>query len=420
MGFLNSDKLIVGYDLGNKNSQISYAVSETGEVETLSMVAGAQSFNIPTVLCKRSGVNQWFCGREAVRYAQEHEGILVENLLDLALDGEPVIIEGESFEPVALLALFFKRSLGNLSQVGAADKIAALMITCPTMDRKMKEVLSQVIVGLHMKPDRVFFQSHTESFYNYMLHQPKELWLHKTVLFHYREKDIKVYTMECNRRTTPIVSFIEEKEYPLWPSTVPAQKADENMLQIAEAVCEDRLIAGVYLIGDGFAGDWSKETLRYLCKGKRVFQGNNLFSKGACFGMQERLSVSEVGKSYVFLGRDKLKANIGMKILRNGADSYYALLNAGENWYEAEHTAEFYVQNGNDLELTVTSLIGKHGRTRTIHLDGLEDALIRLRLHLFLEAENVLVAEAEDLGFGEFRAPSGRTWCEKIDIYEEE
>lgn len=417
MGFLSSEKLIVGYELGNKNSQISYAVSETGEVDTLSMVAGAQNYNIPTVLCKRSGVNQWFYGREAVRYAQEQQGILIENLLDLALDGEPVVIEGESFEPVALLALFFKRSLGNLAQVGAPDKITAMMITCPTMDRRMTEVLSQVVMGLHLKPDRVFFQSHTESFYHYIIHQPRELWLHQTVLFHYREDCIKVYKMECNRRTTPIVSFIDEKEYPLWSASLSPREADEAMLRIAEEVCEGNLIAGVFLIGDGFSGDWLKEALRYLCKGRRVFQGNNLFSKGACHGMQERIAPSEVGKSYVFLGRDKLKANIGMKVLRNGEDSYYALLDAGGNWYEAEHVTEVYVQDGKELQLTVTPLIGKSSKTEVLHLDGLPASVTRLRLRFFLETESILVAEVEDLGFGEFRAPSGRVWTEKIQIY---
>ena len=59
MGFLNSEKLIVGYDLGGEYSQISFAVSEEGEAETFSQVAGAEIYNIPTALCKKYGTNQW-------------------------------------------------------------------------------------------------------------------------------------------------------------------------------------------------------------------------------------------------------------------------------------------------------------------------------------------------------------------------
>lgn len=427
MGFLSSEKLIVGYDLGNEYSQISFAASEDGEVETLSQVAGTQIYNIPTVLCKRSGVNQWFYGKEALRYEQEEQGILVKNLLALALDGEPIIIEGESFDPVALLTLFFKRSLGLLSQVGAPDRIAALMITCEILDHRLLEVLGSVVSGLRLKAVKISFQSYTESYYSYMIHQPEALWAYQSVLFFYRSSCVKVYRMECNRHTTPVVAFIGEQEFPFpeWkglPEEEEARKGrceelDGAFLRIAETICSDGRIGSVFLIGEGFEEEWMKNSLRLLCKGRRVFLGNNLFSKGACYGMQERLSTSEVGKKHVFLGNDKLKANIGMKILRQGEESYYALLDAGVNWYEAEHSVEFYIQEGNVLTLIITPLIGTESRTEEIVLQDFPGSVARLGMQLHLEAENVLAVEIQDLGFGEFRSSAGRIWKENINLY---
>ena len=88
-----SEKVIVGYDLGNKYAQIScYVTGSEEEIRTLSSVAGSSVYTIPLALSKRQGVNQWFYGSEAIRYAGEEEGILVENLLKLARDGEPVQI----------------------------------------------------------------------------------------------------------------------------------------------------------------------------------------------------------------------------------------------------------------------------------------------------------------------------------------
>lgn len=127
-----SDKIIIGYDLGNVFSQISYSyLSQDSEVETLSCVAGEEHYNIPTVLCKRQGTGQWFFGREALRFSEEYpqEAILVENLVELAAAGEQVPIDGENYEPVALLTLFMKRSLGLLSLVSAPERIVAMMIT---------------------------------------------------------------------------------------------------------------------------------------------------------------------------------------------------------------------------------------------------------------------------------------------------
>ena len=169
-----SDKVIVGYDLGKDYAQIScYVTGREEEITTLSSVAGSQVYTIPLVLSKRQGVNQWFYGSEALRHAEEEEGILVEHLLKLAKDGEPVQIDGTTLDPVALLTLFLKRSLGMLSQMTSTERIGALMITCEELDAGMLEVLTQAVEALHLKTDAVCFQSHRESFYYYNLYQPE-------------------------------------------------------------------------------------------------------------------------------------------------------------------------------------------------------------------------------------------------------
>lgn len=426
MKLLNNEKIVVGYDLCDGYSQISYYIADSDNVETLSSVAGSEVFNIPTVLCKREGVNQWFYGKEAIRYAQENQGILIEDLLGLALDGEPIQIEGNSFQPDALLTLFMKRSLGMLSQVSSVDRISAMMITCEKMDYKTLEVLNQVVSNLGLKTDKISFQSHTESFYNYMIHQPEELWRLQTILCEYRENVIRVYRMECNKYTTPIVAFIDEAEYP-FVSYEPMPEAeslradkqrrmDEEFSELLERLCQNQMISSVFLIGEQFSEEWMKESLRYLCKGRRVFQGNNLYSKGACYGMMERLQESDAGKSHVFLGNEKLKFNVGMKILRRGQESYLALLDAGVNWFEAETELEFYLNEGNAVELVLTSLVGRNSKLARIVLEELPEGISRLKIHLYLEDEDHMVVELEDLGFGVFREATHRIWKEEIEL----
>lgn len=425
MKLLNNEKIVVGYDLCDDFSQISYCVTGSDNVETLSSVAGAEVFNIPTVLCKREGVNQWFYGKEAIRYADEHDGILIENLLSLAVDGEPIQIEGNSFQPAALLTLFMKRSLGMLA--AQADKIESMMITCEKVDQDTLEVLNQVIPNLGLKTDRILFQSHTESFYHYMIHQPEELWRFQTLLYEYRENTILVYRMECNKHTTPIVAYIDEAEYPFisfepMPEAETLreekmQRMDGEFARLAEEICRNQMISSVFLIGERFSEEWMKESLRYLCRGRRVFQGNNLYSKGACYGMMERLQESDVGKNHVFLGNEKLKSNVGMKIMRRGRESYLALLDAGINWFEAEAQQEIYLSEENAVELVLTSLIGKTSRIARILLEELPTGICRIKLHLYLKDENHMIVEIEDLGFGVFREATHRVWKEEIELY---
>ncbi len=425
MGLLHHGKLVVGYDLGEHFSQISYWLGE-GEVETLSSVAGEECYNIPTVLCKRTGVNQWHYGREAQRCAQEGQGILVENVLQLAMEGEPVQIDGITYEPTSLLALFMKRSMGMLSQVSATDKLTAMMITCERLDSRRIEVLNQVVANLRLKTDRVYYQSHEESFYNYVIRQPEELWKTRALLLEYRGTKVLANCMDCNRRTIPVVAYIESWEYDMPPyDPMPQEepmrqdkmeKLDREFADIASQVCSRTSVSSVYLIGENYSEEWMKESLRSLCMGRRVFQGDNLYSKGACLSAMERFKPSEVGKAYIFLGEDKLKYNIGMNILSQGQEVYLALLDAGVNWYEAEHRFEFYMRGGNELELQIISLIGGECRNVQIVLEDMLPGMSRMRGHLFLTGERELVMEIEDLGFGSFRAATNQVWRKQIAL----
>ncbi len=425
-----NSKIIVGYDLGHSHSQISYYTADTSKVETAASVAGTQIYNIPTVLCKKYGVNQWLYGKEALRVATEDEGILVDHLLTLARDGESVQIEGEPYDPVALLTLFVKKSLSLLSVAGSVDRIGAFMITCEEMDEQLMQVLSRVVAGAGIKAKHICFQNYEESFYQYMIHQRSELRTFATVMMQWEGSKILAYRMESNGRTTPRAVFIRREEYDFREagdySVVLSETGvakgydglDLEFQKIARKVCGEERISAVYLIGEAFGSEWMKESLRYLCQGRRVFLGSNLYSQGACLGMMERLRPSSMGKSSVFLGTDKLKSNVGMQVCRRGEESYCVLLNAGVNWYEATNVCEFYLREGNAFDLVVTPLNGKKGKIARMTLEGLPAGVARIQLTVQMMTEDQLSVTAEDLGFGEFRPASHQVWKETLGLYE--
>lgn len=411
-----NDKIVIGYDLANTSSQISYCyLNGKNEVETLTSVAGEENYDIPTVLCKRCGMNQWFFGKEALRFYEENpkQGILIDNLLQMALDGEVVQLEGEGYEPEALLTLFVKRGLGMLAGVASPEKIQAIQFTCEEITPRLLEVLNAVAGGLGLKNTEVRFQSYQESYYNYMLYQHNDLWLYRSILFDYRGKDLKILQMEKNRRTTPMVIYIGQEKRVF-------HGEDAEFQEIAEEYMEGERISSVFLIGEKFAEGWLDNSLKYLCNGRRVFQGNNLYSKGACFSLVERNKPSDAGKAHAFLGSDKLKANVGMKVLRRGEEAYFAILDAGVDWYDVDFECEIYLQDENVLELKVTPLINSTVKSVEIPLTGLDlqdGGTTRIYMHFTMKQVDVLNLEIEDLGFGCFRAPVENGWKEEIKLY---
>ncbi len=412
----NSDKVIIGYDLANTYSQISYCyIKGKSEVETFSSVAGEENYDIPTVLCKRIGVNQWYAGNEALRICEEEpdQVIPVDNLVELALDGEELQIDGEMYEPEKLLALFVKKSLGLMSGIAPLEKVEAIMFTCDVLTKRMVELLDIIAAGLALKNTKVFYQNYTESFYSYMIYQPKELWTFRSLLFDYRTEKLKYMCMECNKKTTPIVVYIDRE-------TLDFDGTDEQMYDISNVLLGGDRVSSVYLIGERFASGWMKKSLKALCAGRRVFQGNNLYSKGACFCLMERLQGSVVGGEYVFLGNDKLKANVGMRVIKRGEPAYYALLDAGNNWYELQYSCELYLRDEEELEFEVSPLIGKDVKVMKVSLEGLElkpGECTRIRMDLHLIQENIMCVRVQDLGFGEFRAPVDNIWEEQLELY---
>lgn len=433
-----NNKYMVGFDLGDRDSQISFCSLNQPEAETVPAVAGTKRYNIPTVLCKRTGVNQWLFGREALRIGEAKEGSLVENLFSGAITEKKTVIEEVEYDALTLLTLFVKKCFGLFTTVAPLDKIEVLMFTAAKSDERVIEVMKQVVDTLGFTAVKVLFQNHEESYYYYLLHQPPEFRMSGSVILDF-EETLKVYLLEWNKRTTPVVSFAVEKEFPecrqpFWSEDEAEKEGqmralDQRFLDIAVEIFQNRMIGSVFLVGSGFQEDWADRSLQYICRGRRVFKGNNLYSKGAAFGAYEKFCPTKEGKEHIFLGQEKLKTNIGLQVVREGKESYLALLDAGINWYEAVCEKEFYLETGDSFQMTLTPLTnvfpekeaaGKYPvRYEKIELSGLPErpeGVTRLHIALRMCDAGTLHIKTEDLGFGEIYPASGLVWERDIPL----
>lgn len=446
-----NEYFMVGYDLGEKYSQISYCSSKRPEPETLPVVEGTELYNIPTVLCKRRETNQWFYGKEAIVKAERGEGYLVDHLVSRACSGEQIEIEDRIYDAGALLTIFVKRSFGLFFHLASWNTIETLVITAEKLSEEMIKVLNQIIVGLELKTKKVFFQTYEESYYSYMLGQAEELRQGQAILFDYhilpnyqdkvRKNEvslIKIFHLDFNRHTIPFVGVVTVKTKEDFPEKIETKQGElENREELDEAfdqiVLEELdgvVAAAIYLIGDGFEGDWMKKSLLHLCKaGRRAFQGNNLYSKGAVYGAYEKNYPSEITQKYVFLGESKLKSNIGIQVEKQGEASYLALLDAGENWYDARAEYELYLVEKNLIAIQITPLVPiellydrvENGRVREekIILDDMPErpkGTTRIRLRVSMTDVTHVMLEIEDLGFGEIFPATHQTWNKRITI----
>ncbi len=430
-GAKSSRRFVLGYDLGEEVSQISFLASDSDLPETLSTLAGAEAYNIPTVLCKRKDVNQWFYGKEALAKIESGEGIRVDHLVEKAREGKRIDVDGTGYDPVSLLTLFVKRTLSLLSMEMSMDMVDAIVVTTTAMDARMIDVLSEVAGALALPVKNIYYQSYEDSLYHYMMYQPEELLNHAVIACDYNFGTLTVYDMKLNHKTTPIVVTIEkqirdelalsEAHFSEDASKKSAQKEnlDEKFLDICEELMEGRIVSSVFLLGDGFKEQWVNKSLEFLCRTRRVFQGNNLFSKGASIAAREKVAPTDRLDKYVLLDGDKLKSNVGLMVKKQGQDAYHALLDAGENWYDVSSSMDIILELEAFIDIIVTPLTGGEKHTHRIELEGLPmrpARTTRLRLKVKMKSADKVVIGIEDMGFGELFESSHLTWTEEVSV----
>ena len=153
--------------------------------------------------------------------------------------------------------------------------------------------------------------------------------------------------------------------------------------------------------------------------GRRVFQGKNMYSKGACHYGMDKLKPTELNEKYIFLGKDKLQFNLGMNMNRGDKEEYIALADGGENWFDISTVVEFLLSSGSRVELIVTPLDGKEIRKVNVSLDGIPvrpEKTTRLKMKVsFLSGDTVKVF-IEDMGFGEIFPSSNMKWETEVKI----
>ena len=453
-------RYVVGYDLNDTLTQISYFELDNDAPKTLVSDGENERLGIPTLLCKRRKVNQWSFGTEAKRLIMNEGESEAGKLLSMAVNESSIVIDGESFEGIDLLILFVRKSLNLLSVYVPMEQVESFIFTVPSLDRDMIKVLERVSAAIPVERSRILFQSYSESVYYYMIHQQSELWETESAVFDHNGKNMTCYHLRMNHRTTPIVGVIDEYTFDNVlvpePGRIYAEKYDEDSEDdneekddaagdegdADELSFEDKLreetdrmdealqellhdflmsrpIRSADLLGDGFEGEWCKKTIGFLCMGRRVFQGKNMYSKGACHYGMDKLKPTELNSKYIFLGKDKLQFNLGMNMKRKDKEEYIALADGGENWFDISTVVEFLLTQGSRVDMLVTPLDGKEVRNITVNLDGLPnrpEKTTRLKMRVGFTSGDTLKVRIGDMGFGEIFPSSQLKWEKEVRI----
>lgn len=420
---MNRDRYVIGYDLNSEYVQISFCRIDSDNPETFSTEDGQERYNIPMALCRKRSTGQWLIGDEAVNCVDEGDGELVIDFLDVAREGGTVSVDREEYHARDLLALFIKRSLGLLPVMATPEKIANITIAVRNADVEMIKMLQTAVGMLKVDAERISFTGYEECVFYYMLYQSEEMQNHQVLVFDAGGTNLWSYRLERNHFVKPAIAMVESKEYRDFivrdQRYMSKTEKDARLLQIATEICENRVFSGIYLIGEGFYDDWCNNSLRFLCRNRRVFKGNNLFSKGACLAAKEKANPFGYEKTIQYFGMDRIKCNIGVSVYEGGKENNLPLIPAGLHWYEAQAQKEILLHETDTIPVTVEYLNSRQTAVADFVLKGLPvtpNRMTRIALDIKMVSENRVVLHALDLGFGELYPSCGKEWTEEMDL----
>jgi len=400
------ESVYLGIDLNDRYAMISYYQLNMKEPETVSTIAGSEIYQIPTLLAKRRNLGQWFYGEDARKMAKTSEVICVDSLLKRAVNGENIRIEEDCYEAWELLALYLKKLMDLPLKLGNVTGYDKVILSVERLSRENMEVFWKIAPKLGLLPEQFMVVDHKESFYYFTLSQPSELWIHDVYLFECEGNSLHYYGLKRNTKTKPqVISIKESIRYPV------DEEKDDEFLVILQKAFESQIVSSAFLVGDGFEGDWLKHSLTYLCRQRRVFMGNNLYCKGACYAGFIRDHAE--GWNYIYMGENEMKFNLSLKVRSRGNLAFYTLISAGKNWFETKGECEVILAGDGEIDFWKQLPNSREAVIETLELTDLPerpDRTKRLRITATPVSDEKIEVRIRDLGFGEIFRSTDKIW----------
>ncbi len=300
----------------------------------------------------------------------------------------------------------------------------SIMVTVPKLDLLLSERVPQALELLGIPRRQIYLQDHLSGFYYYTVNQRRDLWNSDVALLEYRQDTMLGYVLHVDRTKIPAIVTVSlaakqtlgERERDGRSDADWNKEKDRLFFELLKKVFEGRGIQTVYLVGNEYDRSWAERSFQYMCGGRHAFQGMNLYTKGACYAAMERAGFLRMG-DMLFMGEDIVSENLGMQMRIQGKDTYYPLVTAGVNWYEAHHECQFIVDEENQITILSKPMTGGDEIAHILQLDHFPQRparATRLKLVLYFTAPHVCVLEIEDMGFGGFFPSSHKRWKRKI------
>lgn len=313
----------------------------------------------------------------------------------------------------------YAKKLANVREIGR------ICITVCDFQVDILDAISVIMNRLMIPREQWMIIGHEESYAYYAYNQKRELYASGVMLVDYGVSGITAHLMSNGKYNNNEV--IMENRYVLDSEDIKAVPKGEKTLEDVEdeiinwlaPTLQDYIVSSLYLTGAGFnVNKFPDELRRFFCNRRKVFAGQNIFVKGACFAAYEDSCKGKM-ENVILACNNRVTTGIELNIVERGVPKRLRVIKPGTNWYQARRKLDFILGDVSKITLIMKPCDTSKEYYEEIDISEIpyrKGKMTRIGMDFQFNSDSRCTITVKDKGFGEFVKSSGKVVYKEINI----
>ena len=431
-------QLYLGLDLGPEYTQLSYYNADTREPESVYHEEAKDTYMLPNIMFysayhKRIGDNQndcykfidlsgWCVGARASAYRFEDKGTVVDGIYESTLKNENIEVEGRDYKASDLMVKMLVLHIKQFTDTLGGFVIKRLTVTVADTDPRIIQAVRGLKTALRLSHDQFNIVSHLDSGLCYIFAQPEPLRNNSVGLFDFGRAGLDFYRIDMTRKY-PLIVTTQHTNYHdkmnLRRFGRYHEDMDETFADIVKECTEQVFISSVFLTGLGFSENWMKQSAAVLCQGRRVFVGQNIYTKGACYRSLGGVYTESLSRYFIDT-EQTVKTNIGINLM-DEKNTFWPIVYGGLEWFNTRGRVVVFLDDTRRLQIVYQDILTEEEYIETIEIYGLparppKTTKLSIEVEYYGADKGAIVIR--DMGFGNLYPTTNKIYRKEFDISE--
>ena len=385
---MSDTQLYLGLDLGPEYTQLSYYNVETREPESVYHKEAKDTYMLPNIMFysaynKKSDDGQseayrfidlagWCAGAKASACRFEENGTVVDQVYERTLRNENIEVAERNYKAGDLLVKMMILHIRQFTEQFESFVIKKLTVTVADTDPRIIAAVRGLKSALRLTNDQFNIVSHLDSGLCYIFAQPEPLRNNSVGLFDFGRSGLDFYRIDMTRKY-PLIVTVEHVNFHDRMNMKRFGKYHEDMdeafADIVKECMSQVFISSVFLTGIGFADNWMKQSAAVLCQGRRVFVGQNIYTKGACYRSLGGVYTEALSRYFIDT-EQTVKTNIGINLM-DEKKTFWPIAYGGLEWFNTRGSIEVFLDNTRRIQIVYQDILTEEEWRETVEIYGL-------------------------------------------------